>query len=84
MLNLLNQSALIISYSDFLAQNNIAKTYEPFYLKWLRFYLDFCQKYSHQPEASLALPKFVEKLKEKNNRKSIFTKRNTPLRSIII
>jgi integron integrase len=65
MLNLSNHFVLIIAYTDFLAQNNIAKAYEPFYLKWLRYYLDFCQKYSHQPDSPLSLPKFVEKLKGK-------------------
>ena len=66
MLNLSNQAALVISYTDFLARNNIAKSYESFYLKWLRFYLDFCQKYSHKSEDPLSLPKFIEKLKTKN------------------
>ena len=50
MINLSNQTALVILYTDFLARNNIAKSYESFYLKWLRFYLDFCQKYSHKSE----------------------------------
>jgi hypothetical protein len=66
MLNLSNQAALVISYTDFLARNNIAKANEPFYLKWLRFYLDFCQKYSEKSENPLTLPKFIEKLKSKN------------------
>ena len=65
MLNLSNQATLVILYTDFLAQNNIAKANEPFYLKWLRFYLDFCQKYSYQPEDPLSLSKFIEKLKTK-------------------
>ena len=65
MLNFSNHSALIIAYTGFLAQSNIAKAYEPLYLKWLRYYLDFCQKYSHQPDDPLSLPKFIEKLKEK-------------------
>jgi hypothetical protein len=66
MLNLSNQTTLVISYTDFLARSNIAKTYESFYLKWLRFYLDFCQKYSYKSEDALSLPKFIEKLKTKN------------------
>ena len=66
MINLSNQTALVILYTDFLARNNIAKSYESFYLKWLRFYLDFCQKYSHKSEDPLSLPKFIEKLKTKN------------------
>jgi hypothetical protein len=65
MLNLSNQSTLVLSYTDFLARSNIAKTSEPFYLKWLRFYLDFCQKYSFKSEDPLSLPKFIEKLQTK-------------------
>ena len=65
MINFSNYTALIHSYTKLLAQSNIAKTYEPFYLKWLRFYLDFCQKYSEKSEDPSSLPTFIEKLKSK-------------------
>jgi integron integrase len=65
MLNLSNQATLVISYTNFLAQNNIAKIDEPFYLKWFRFYLDFCQKYSHKSEDPISLPNFIDKLRAK-------------------
>jgi hypothetical protein len=35
------------------------------YKKWLRYYLDFCQKYGFQPRMVESLPIFLNKLKEK-------------------
>jgi site-specific recombinase XerC len=35
------------------------------YLKWLRFYLDFCAKYRHPPRDSDSLQPFLQKLSEK-------------------
>ena len=36
------------------------------YLKWLRFYLDFCGKYGHEPAEPESLPEFLQKLASKN------------------
>ena len=36
------------------------------YLKWLRYYLDFCMKYRHQPPEEESLALFLEKLTAKN------------------
>jgi hypothetical protein len=65
MLNLSKHTTFISDYPGFLAQNNIAKAYEPFYLKWLQYYLDFCQKYSHKSGDSSSLQKITQKLKDK-------------------
>lgn len=35
------------------------------YLKWLRFYWDFCSKYHHDPYRSESLPPFLTQLREK-------------------
>ena len=35
------------------------------YLKWLRFYLDFCAKYQHPPRDADSLEPFLQKLTEK-------------------
>lgn len=35
------------------------------YLKWLRFYLDFCMKYQHPPRDPESLQPFLQKLAEK-------------------
>jgi hypothetical protein len=38
----------------------------PYYLKWLSFYLDFCEKYSHPVSSRESLPLFTAKLEQKN------------------
>ena len=35
------------------------------YLKWLRFYLDFCEKYHHLPEDPESTAAFMQKLTDK-------------------
>ena len=35
------------------------------YLKWLRFYLDFCQKYRHPPRDGDSLEPFLQKMASK-------------------
>jgi hypothetical protein len=35
------------------------------YLKWVRFYLDFCAKYGHEVANPDSLPAFLEKLRSK-------------------
>jgi hypothetical protein len=37
----------------------------PFYLRWVRFYLDFCQKYEHPPREELTINPFLAKLATK-------------------
>lgn len=37
-----------------------------YYQKWLRYYLDFCQKYKHPSKQSSSLAAFLEKLSSKN------------------
>jgi len=36
------------------------------YLKWLRYYLDFCYKYDFKQSDKESLPHFIKKLREKN------------------
>jgi hypothetical protein len=39
------------------------------YQKWLRYYLDFCQKYHFPPKQGKSLPAFMQKLQEKRQSK---------------
>lgn len=52
-------------YKAILRQKNIQKRYRPYYTKWLRYYLDFCQKYHFEPEKPESLGDFVAKLSDK-------------------
>jgi site-specific recombinase XerD len=56
---------LVTKYNALLKQNGVPDKYQRFYFKWLRFYLDFCQKYQFDDSNPQSLPKFIEKLKEK-------------------
>ncbi len=58
--------ALVSTYKAMLAQNRIADRYQHHYVKWLRYYLDFCSKYNFDASNPKSLPNFIEKLKEKN------------------
>jgi hypothetical protein len=50
-------------YEARLAQQNIIAGQRPHYHKWLRYYLDFCHKYSFKPMDRQSLPAFQEKLR---------------------
>ena len=52
-------------YTSFLAQRQVPSHTHNIYLKWLRFYLDFCNKYQHTPSLRGSLPLFIGKLHEK-------------------
>jgi len=57
---------LKIDYARLVKQRNIPQHSHNAYLKWLRFYLDFCNKYHHDPALRSSLPLFIRKLHEKN------------------
>jgi hypothetical protein len=52
-------------YKTVLINNHIPESDAHLYLKWLRYYLDFCQKYKFEKNNSASLPLFIEKLKSK-------------------
>lgn len=53
-------------YESLLAQKGVAEKERPYFHKWLRYYLDFCQKYSLAPTDRRSVPAFDEKLGSKN------------------
>jgi integron integrase len=68
MLNL--PSALRTAFETCLRNAAIPKPAHAAYTKWLRYYLDFCQKY-HFPHAQKeSLPRFLHKLQEKKQTKA--------------
>ena len=52
-------------YKMVLINNHIPESDAHLYLKWLRYYLDFCQKYEYEKKNRASLPLFLEKLKSK-------------------
>ena len=55
----------IQKYKMVLINNHIPETDAHLFLKWLRYYLDFCDKYQFEKYSSTSLPRYVEKLKSK-------------------
>jgi len=53
-------------YVRLLEQRDVPPHSHNYYVKWLRFYLDFCSKYHHDPARHSSLPLFIRKLHEKN------------------
>jgi integron integrase len=56
---------LIRPYEALLIQHGILVPQRPYYLKWLRYYWDFCHKYALVPNDRKSLPPFDEKLRAK-------------------
>lgn len=53
-------------YEAVLTKKNVPPTLRTQYLKWLRYYLDFCSKYQHEPRNRLSFSPFARKLKDKH------------------
>ena len=58
-------AVLISRFKALLVSNRIPERYHAYYLKWLRYYLDFCHKYGFDESDPQSLPAFIMKLKEK-------------------
>ena len=56
---------LASAYNGFLVKKGIPQKNHPFYRKWLRYYLDFCQKYSSDRSNENSLSAFIAKLQDK-------------------
>ena len=58
-------AALNVQFDALLVKNKIPQKFHSHYSKWLRYYLDFCQRYRFNESNSRSLPNFIRKLKEK-------------------
>src|SRR5918992_1636747 len=52
-------------YEALLRQQAVAREHRPYYLKWMRYYWDFCHKYGFEPRAHQSFLPFDEKLRTK-------------------
>jgi integron integrase len=52
-------------FLETLTKKGIPERENAFFLKWLRYYLDFCFKYRHRKEEKASLHLFLKKLQEK-------------------
>jgi len=53
-------------YAARLTQQAVPHRHRPYYLRWLRYYWDFCHKYALNPTDRSSLPAFEEKLRARN------------------
>jgi len=54
--------SLLKQYEEYLRKKTIPNNFHGTYKKWLRYYLDFCQKYNFSPPQKNSLPHFIRKL----------------------
>ncbi len=52
-------------FTTYIGQQGIPAGQHRYYLKWMRYYLDFCHKYHFEQGTDLSLSAFLKKLKEK-------------------
>ena len=55
-----------LRYLDYLKRRNVPTRYHAEYVKWLRYFLDFCAKYLIAPDKSERIRLFIQKLRDKN------------------
>ena len=58
-------------YTSFMEQKGLETDQHRYYIKWLRYYLDFCHKYKFKRQNKESLSAFLEKLKEKKQAESL-------------
>lgn len=58
-------AVLLTRFEACLVERNISGTYHIHYKKWLRFYLDFCEKYLIDSSRRESLDAFLQKLRDK-------------------
>lgn len=52
-------------YTAFIGHKGVPPSAQQYYVKWLRYYLDFCHKYNYQQDAQESFSAFGAKLREK-------------------
>ncbi len=56
---------LLRQYATFIAHQGVVPQEQRYYVKWIRFYLDFCHKYNFRQCSDAGLSAFMDKLREK-------------------
>ena len=59
------EASLLNNYNLSLQIKQIPKNEHKYYLKWLKYYLDFCHKYNFRNSDSESLHRFIGKLRSK-------------------
>lgn len=65
--------------TDFLTGNGVEPGQNRFYMKWLRYYLDFCTKYSFEWSKNDSMSAFLINLQNKNQWQLMLDQAKSPL-----
>ena len=65
------QHNLVNKYNAFIEQKGVETGHHRNYVKWLRYYLDFCHKYSFNQIEKESLSAFLKKLEEKKQAENL-------------
>ncbi len=57
---------LLRQYTTFITHKGVPPREQQYYVKWVRFYLDFCHKYNFSQATRKSLSAFMDKLRKKN------------------
>ena len=57
---------LVDQFTNYIGQHGIPAGQHRYYLKWMRYYLDFCHKYRFEQRTDASLAAFLKKLDQKN------------------
>jgi integron integrase len=60
---------ILIKFDKLLEEESVVIEKQVFFRKWLKYYLDFCEKYKHHPKKVGSLPLFINKLRDKKQSK---------------
>jgi len=63
------EANLLAIYNLVLQKQGIPENEQGYYIKWLRYYLDFYNKYGFNKSDSASIPKFIDKLQSKKQNK---------------
>ena len=63
-------AALQAQFEEYLRNRAVPNRLHGEYKKWLRYYLDFCEKYHFPPDRKESLPRFISKLQDKKQNKA--------------
>jgi hypothetical protein len=62
---------LLRQYTTFIVDKGVPSREQQYYVKWLRFFIDFCHKYNFRQDADASLSAFQEKFRDKKQSETL-------------
>ena len=73
---------LVSAYRKYLDNRGVKSKLQSDYLKWLRFFLDFCNKYNVEGDASERWRRFNDKMKDKGQSEAILPELKQQIKAV--